>query len=112
MVERAGKVYLVGAGPGAAELVTVGAAELVRAADVVVYEVLGNEDLLSLASSEAEPICADTSGRASTTVKREELIRALSERARAGKSVVRLCDGDPCFSVAAAREAEALAAAG
>jgi len=112
MAEGAGKVYLVGGGPGAADLVTLRAAELVRDADVVVYDILANEDLLGAASASAELMCAGDAAGGAMTLKREDLTRILIERARAGKSVVRLSDGDPFFFGHAADEAAALAAAG
>ncbi len=112
MAEGAGRVYLVGAGPGAAELVTLRAIELVRDADVVVYDVLANEDLLGAASPSAELICAGDAPGGAMTLKREDLTRILIERARAGKSVVRLSDGDPFFFGSGGEEAVALAAAG
>ena len=112
MAEGAGRVYLVGAGPGAADLVTLRAIELVRDADVVVYNVLANEDLLGAASPSAELICAGDAPGGAMTLKREDLTRILIERARAGKSVVRLSDGDPFFFGSGGEEAVALAAAG
>jgi len=112
MAEGAGKVYLIGAGPGAADLVTLRAAELVRDADVVVYDVLANEDLLGAASPSAELICAGDAPGGAMSLKREDLTRILIERARAGKSVVRLSGGDPFFFGSGGEEAAALAAAG
>ncbi|HTY54805.1 MAG TPA: uroporphyrinogen-III synthase [Candidatus Binataceae bacterium] len=109
MGDEGGKVYLVGAGPGAADLVTLRAAELVRTAHVIVYDHLANQDLLSTVAATTELIRA-VGG--SGTMARDELVRTLVEKARSGKSVVRLFDGDPFFADSAANEASALAAAG
>ena len=51
-----GKVYLVGAGPGHPELLTIKAANLIKAADVIVYDRLIQEDVLALAKPSAERI--------------------------------------------------------
>jgi uroporphyrinogen III methyltransferase/synthase len=99
-----GMVYLVGAGPGDAGLLTLRAAELLERADVVVYNPLLNPELLRLAPQSAERIdgCKTTA----------ELNRLLVARARAGKTVVRLIDGDPYFFGSGGEEAEQLADAG
>src|SRR5947199_9046656 len=89
-----GIVYLVGAGPGEPELMTVRGLACLRAADVVVYDRLVSEALLDEAPARAERIYA---GKApgSHTLRQEEINTLLVERARAGQVVVRLKGGDP-----------------
>src|SRR3954471_21623241 len=91
---KAGVVYLVGAGPGDAGLLTLRGAELLARADVVVYDALVNPDLLRLAAESAEIIFGGK--RASEhTIPQDELNALLISRAREGKTVVRLKGGDP-----------------
>ena len=106
-----GTVYLVGAGPGDAGLMTMRGAELLARADVVVYDALVNGDLLRLAPADAELIYA---GKRSGdhAIPQEELNQLLVEKARAGKCVVRLKGGDPYVFGRGGEEAEELAAAG
>ena len=89
-----GKVYLVGAGPGDAGLLTMRGAELLRRADVVVYDSLVNRELLALAPEAAEVIFGGKRPR-DRAIPQEELNRLLAEKAAAGKTVVRLKGGDP-----------------
>ena len=99
-----GMVYLVGAGPGDAGLLTLRAAELLERADVVVYDALVNPEVLRLAPKSAEIIGG---GKVPA-----ELSRLLLARARAVKTVVRLVEGDPYFFGGGGEEAEQLADAG
>jgi uroporphyrinogen III methyltransferase/synthase len=85
-------------------LLTLRAAELLERADVVVYDGLVNPEVLRLAPKSAELIGG---GKAPA-----ELHRLLVARARAGKTVVRLMDGDPYFFGGGGEEAEQLADAG
>ena len=89
-----GKVYLVGAGPGDAGLLTMRGAELLRRADVVVYDALVNRELLALAPEAAEVIFGGKRPR-EQAIPQEELNRLLVDKARDGKTVVRLKGGDP-----------------
>ncbi|MBT3615638.1 MAG: uroporphyrinogen-III C-methyltransferase [Verrucomicrobia bacterium] len=89
-----GKVYLVGAGPGDAGLLTLRGAELLRRADVVVYDSLVNRELLALAPEAAEIIFGGKRPR-DRAIPQEELNQLLAEKAKAGKTVVRLKGGDP-----------------
>ena len=102
-----GAVYLVGAGPGDAGLLTLRGAELLRRADVVLYDALVNPDLLRLAPPAAELIARGKN----MAMPQEEIIALLIDRARAGKCVVRLKGGDPYIFGRGGEEAEALAAA-
>jgi uroporphyrinogen III methyltransferase/synthase len=105
-----GTVYLVGAGPGDAGLLTLRGAELLRRADVVVYDVLVNPALLRLASPAADLISRGRRGTPGAK-SQEELTALMIARARSGKCVVRLKGGDPYIFGRGGEEAEQLAAA-
>src|SRR5512143_3976171 len=106
-----GTVYLVGAGPGDAGLLTLRGAELLGRADVVVYDALVNPDLLRLAPTTAEIIFGGK--RAQTqAISQADLNQLLIAKARAGKTVVRLKGGDPYVFGRGGEEAEELADAG
>ncbi|HET6952788.1 MAG TPA: uroporphyrinogen-III C-methyltransferase [Acidimicrobiales bacterium] len=104
-------VHLVGAGPGDPGLLTVRALEVLRRADVVVYDRLSQESLLDLAPPGAERIDV---GKAPGHVRlaQEGINDLLVERGRAGATVVRLKGGDPFVFARGGEEAAALAAAG
>ena len=89
-----GMVYLVGAGPGDAGLLTMRGAELLRRADVVVYDALVNPELVRLAPKSAEIIYGGKRSR-DHAIPQEELNSLLVRKAQEGKSVVRLKGGDP-----------------
>jgi uroporphyrin-III C-methyltransferase len=106
-----GRVYLVGAGPGDADLLTVKGLRCLRAAQVVVYDRLVNAALLEEAPVEARRIfVGKQSGHPS--VRQEEIDALLVEQARLGRIVVRLKGGDPCVFGRGGEEAQALAEAG
>src|SRR6266496_4240376 len=102
-----GTVYLVGAGPGDAGLLTLRGAELLRRADVVIYDLLVNPELLRLAGKDCELI----SRGKRQEVSQENLNARMIAKAREGKCVVRLKGGDPYIFGRGGEEAEALAAA-
>ncbi len=104
-------VYLVGAGPGDAGLLTLRGAELLRRADLVVYDMLVNPELLRLARPTAELISRG-SRRAAEALSQEQLTALMIAKAREGKCVVRLKGGDPYIFGRGGEEAEELAAAG
>jgi uroporphyrin-III C-methyltransferase len=108
---RAGRVFLVGAGPGDPGLLTVRALELLRTADVVAYDELVPPALLALAAPDAERLAV---GRRCHGRSREplRLHPAVLDRAREGKQVVRLKAGDPFVFGRGGEEGEELAAAG
>ncbi len=105
-----GTVYLVGAGPGDAGLLTLRGAELLGRADVVVYDALINGDILCLAPPAAEVIYA---GKRSGdhAIPQDELNHLLVDKARAGLCVIRLKGGDPYVFGRGGEEAQALAEA-
>lgn len=104
-------VYLVGAGPGDPGLLTVRGAELLRSADVVVYDRLSVSSLLQLAPRQAERISVGKApGHAE--LSQEDINALLVERGKAGQRVVRLKGGDPFVFARGGEEAAALAEAG
>ena len=106
-MSKTGTVYLVGAGPGDAGLLTLRGAELLRRADVVIYDLLVNPELLRLAREGCELI----SRGKRQDVSQDELNALMIAKAREGKCVVRLKGGDPYIFGRGGEEAEALAAA-
>ncbi|MBI5285838.1 MAG: uroporphyrinogen-III C-methyltransferase [Chloroflexi bacterium] len=105
-----GFVSLVGAGPGDPDLITVGGAARLAAAEVVVYDRLANPALLSHARADAELIYV---GKLPDrhTLTQDEINALLVEQGLAGKRVVRLKGGDPFVFGRGGEEAEALIAA-
>lgn len=104
-------VYLVGAGPGDPGLLTVRGAEVLRSAEVVVYDRLSIAALLDLVPPDAERISVGKTPRGPSTPQ-EEINRLLVEHGVAGKRVVRLKGGDVFVFARGGEEAMALAAAG
>ena len=103
-----GKVYLVGAGPGHPELLTVKAAELIKTGDVIVYDRLIQEEVLALARPSAERIyMGKPVGKHDS--RQDEVNELLVRKARAGKVVIRLKGGDPFLFGRGGEEAEYLA---
>lgn len=106
-----GKVWLVGAGPGDPELLTLKAARALAEADVVAYDELISQEILAMAPAHAERI--PVGRRANGCRYHEDKIHpVVIERALAGKTVVRLKGGDPMIFGRGGEEAEELAAAG
>jgi uroporphyrin-III C-methyltransferase len=105
-----GKVYLIGAGPGAADLITVRGARLLAQADVVLYDALVTPEMLDLCRQAELISVGKRSGQRSTaqTVINEKLV----DCARRFKLVVRLKGGDPMLFGRADEELRALEAAG
>ncbi len=106
-----GIVYLVGAGPGDAGLLTVRGAELIARADVLVYDALVNPDLLRLAPKTAEIIYGGKRAK-DHAIPQEEMNQLLVKKAKEGKVVVRLKGGDPYIFGRGGEEAEELHEAG
>src|SRR3982750_2957946 len=110
-MKATGVVYLVGAGPGDAGLLTMRGAELLARADVVVYDALVNPDLLKLAPREAEVIYGGKRSK-DHAIPQEDLNALLVKKAKEGKTVVRLKGGDPYTFGRGGEEAEELGDAG
>src|ERR1043166_6279688 len=108
---KSGTVYLVGAGPGDAGLLTLRGAELLSRADVVVYDALVNRELLRLAPKSAEIIYGGKRSR-EHAIAQDELNALLIKKAKEGKTVVRLKGGDPYIFGRGGEEAEEIQAAG
>lgn len=106
-----GKVYLVGAGPGDPGLITVKGLELLRKADVVMYDALSNPDLLKECRPDAELIDAGKRAR-DHHLSQWQTNELLVKYAEEGKTVVRLKGGDPFLFGRGAEEAEELRKAG
>jgi uroporphyrin-III C-methyltransferase len=106
-----GKVYLVGAGPGDPELLTVKAARLLASADIVLHDSLVTREVLALISPAAEII--DVGKRAGKKLlTQDEINSLLISYAKEHDSVVRLKGGDPSVFGRAGEEIEALRKAG
>jgi uroporphyrin-III C-methyltransferase / precorrin-2 dehydrogenase / sirohydrochlorin ferrochelatase len=104
-------VWLVGAGPGDPELLTLKAARVIARADVVVHDHLVAPEILARIPGRAQRIYAGKE-RDRHTMKQEEINRLLVRLARQGKRVVRLKGGDPFIFGRGGEEALALARAG
>ncbi len=106
----AGSVYLVGAGPGDPDLLTVKAVRLIESADVILHDDLVPQAILELATRSAEVV--NVGKRCGVkTITQAEINALMVEHARAGRSVVRLKSGDPLLFGRAAEELSALAQA-
>ena len=108
---KTGKVYLVGAGPGDPELLTLKGRRVLEAADVILFDHLASEALLAFAPANAERIYVGKK-KADHALPQEGINDLLVERARLGKTVVRLKGGDPFLFGRGGEEAEALHDAG
>jgi uroporphyrinogen III methyltransferase/synthase len=107
----AGKVYLVGAGPGDPELITAKGLRVLAEADSVLYDNLAPHSLLDAAPVRAERVYVGKKG-AERAFEQDEICTMLIERARRGLTVVRLKGGDPFIFGRGGEELEALAEAG
>ncbi|SPF32250.1 uroporphyrinogen-III C-methyltransferase-like protein DsrWa [Candidatus Sulfotelmatobacter kueseliae] len=107
LATTSGKVYLVGAGPGHPDLLTVRAVRLIQAADVIVYDRLIQQEVLALAKPTAQKIFMGKAlgKHASRQSKIHEL---LVQQAKLGKVVIRLKGGDPFLFGRGGEEAEYL----
>jgi uroporphyrin-III C-methyltransferase len=111
-----GRVYLVGAGPGDPDLITLKGLRCIRQADTVVYDRLISLSLLDEAPIQAERVFVGKEPRAEASsrpyMKQEEINALLIKHARQGRLVVRLKGGDPFIFGRGGEEALALARAG
>jgi uroporphyrin-III C-methyltransferase / precorrin-2 dehydrogenase / sirohydrochlorin ferrochelatase len=107
---RRGEAYLVGAGPGSIDLITIRGRQLLATADVVLYDRLVAAELLQYARRDAELICVGKSPRR-PSISQKQLNRLLVSLVQAGKRVCRLKGGDPFIFGRGGEELEALAEA-
>jgi uroporphyrin-III C-methyltransferase len=109
---KRGTVYLVGAGPGSPDLITVRGLRLLQQADVLLHDALISQGLIGEASPYAEIVSVGKRGYCTGSTRQETINEALVRYAREGKSVCRLKCGDPCVFGRGGEEAEILAEAG
>ena len=107
----AGEAYLVGAGPGRADLITLRGRQLLSQAEVVLYDRLVGVEVLEFARRDAELISVAKTPR-KPSIKQEDINALLVEHVRAGKRVCRLKGGDPMIFGRGGEEMAALAEAG
>jgi uroporphyrin-III C-methyltransferase len=110
-MQALGTIYLVGAGPGPVDLLTLRAARLIERAEIIVHDGLIGRDILGIARSDARLISV-AKQRARHTLPQEEINALLVREAVAGRDVVRLKGGDPFIFGRGGEEAEAARAAG
>jgi uroporphyrinogen III methyltransferase / synthase len=111
VTNKRGRVYLVGAGPGRPDLITVRGLELLKCADCVIYDKLANPTLLDYARPDAE-LLAVPKRVGPESFRQEQINNLLVQKAGEGKSVVRLKGGDPYIFGRGTEEAAFLAQAG
>ena len=107
----AGRVVLVGAGPGDPDLLTIRAARVIAAAEVVFADRLVGKGVMELISPAAEVVSVGKS-KGEHSVPQDEIHRRMIDAARTGRRVVRLKGGDPFIFGRGGEEVEALRAAG
>ncbi len=101
------KVYLIGAGPGDPELITVKGKESIEKADIIIYDYLASPELLKHAADTAEIIYVGKKG-GDHTLSQEKINQLLIEKANQNKIVARLKGGDPFIFGRGGEEAEEL----
>ena len=106
-----GRVTLVGAGPGDAELLTLKAVRALQSADVILFDALASDDVLDLARREAKRMLVGKRGHR-PSCKQEDINAMMLKLARQGKHVVRLKSGDPVIFGRAGEEIAELEACG
>lgn len=108
---KTGTIFLVGAGPGDVDLLTLRAARLIENASVIVHDGLVSADILALAPADAQLISV-AKQRARHTLPQDQINALLIREAKAGRDVVRLKGGDPLIFGRGGEEAEDARAAG
>jgi uroporphyrin-III C-methyltransferase/precorrin-2 dehydrogenase/sirohydrochlorin ferrochelatase len=106
-----GEAYLVGAGPGSPDLITIRGRQLLATADVVLYDRLASPALLNYARRDAELICVGKTPRR-PSITQKQINRLLVQHVSAGQRVCRLKGGDPFIFGRGGEEIEALVDAG
>lgn len=107
MSKKKGRIYLIGAGPGDAGLLTLRGKELLGEAQAVIYDSLVNPQILKFCRTDAELVFAGkTMGQAH--MSQEEINELLVSKAKEGKTVARLKGGDPFVFGRGGEEAEAI----
>jgi len=109
---RHGRVTLVGAGPGDAELLTVKAVRALQSADVILFDDLASEEVLDFARREAKRFMVGKRGGGRPSCRQEDINALMVRLACQGKHVVRLKSGDPMVFGRAGEEIALLEAAG
>ncbi|BCL81190.1 uroporphyrin-III C-methyltransferase [Ktedonobacteria bacterium brp13] len=105
--QQPGRVYLIGAGPGDPDLITVKGLRLLKGADVILYDRLISTELLKAARTDAQLIYVGK-GDGHHTMPQEEINAAIISHAQRGLTVVRLKGGDPFVFGRGGEEAETL----
>lgn len=106
------KVYLIGAGPGDPALITLKGLEILRQADVVIYDYLVDKLILEEAKEGAELICCDTLGKNRYSdgflIHNERISNLVIKKVKEGRKVIRLKNGDPSIFSRVSQELDAL----
>lgn len=102
-----GEVWLAGAGPGAAELLTLQTLRLMHQADIIFYDRLVSDEIMAMARRDADRVAVGKPG-----TSQQEINRLMIEQARQGKQVLRLKGGDPAIYGRLTEEMTALREAG
>ncbi|MDP2912000.1 MAG: uroporphyrinogen-III C-methyltransferase [Candidatus Omnitrophota bacterium] len=106
------KVYLVGAGPGKSDLITVRGLNILRQADTVIYDYLVDKQVLENVNKDAELVCCDKLGKKrysnGFSESQDRINKLLVKKAKQGRKVVRLKNGDPSIFSRVSQELEAL----
>lgn len=91
---KKGKVYIIGAGPGDWELITIKGLKKLKEADVILYDFLASKELLCLVKENAEIICV---GKADGLhlLEQDQINKLIFKKAKEGKTIARLKGGDP-----------------
>ncbi|MEM9084393.1 MAG: uroporphyrinogen-III C-methyltransferase [Pseudomonadota bacterium] len=110
-MSETGTIFLVGAGPGESDLLTLKAARLIERADVLVHDGLVSDDILAMAKPTAQLISV-AKKRARHTLPQDDINSLLIREAKSGHDVVRLKGGDPLIFGRGGEEAEDARAAG